>query len=224
MLLKSILGGSQQNGGWLIGSLLNKQVKLFVYVVMWIMNLSYSVFPILRAMVLALVLILVGSIPTAYCQGEVVTLVIQQTPIRGGTISPSAGIHHFARDSQVILTAVAQSGYQFSYWLGDVGDPTANRTTVYLNGPKVVVAVFEPLERESLAEASSVGRGGGGAAIPAAGDFGHQGWSDLHGSGRSVQQPSLPRFPAAAIPEPATILLLGLGAAALRKSRRRRCC
>lgn len=180
------------------------------------MNRSDSVFPVLRAMVLALVLILVSSLQTAYCQSGVVTLLIQQTPIRGGTISPSAGIHRFARDSQVTLTAVAQPGYQFSYWLGDVGDPAASCTTVYLNGPKVVVAVFEPVEHESLAESSPVG-GAGGAVIPAAGDFANQGWSELHGSGRSAQQPSLPRFPAAAVPEPVTIILLGLGAVLLRR-------
>jgi hypothetical protein len=177
-------------------------------------------------MALALVLILVSSLPTAYCQSGVVTLLIQQTPIRGGTISPSAGIHRFARDSQVTLTAVAQSGFQFSYWLGDVGDPAASRTTVYLNGPKVVVAVFEPIERESLAKPAS-GGGAGGGMVAATPDLGPQGsmWLGAGGTTTADRQSfTRPSFPATAIPEPATLLLLSMGAVALRKSHRRRCC
>jgi len=171
-----------------------------------------------------------GGLPlVSYCKdarpGQV-TLFIQQTPAQGGTITPSAGFHHFAPNSQVTLTAVPRSGYQFTYWLGDVGDPTASSTSIFLNRPKVVVAVFEPLEQDYCAQGPSIrASGAGGGAFASEGDYAWDGSMWL-GSGTVApegQTSSWPTFPAAAIPEPATLLLLGLGAVALRKSRRR-CC
>jgi len=167
----------------------------------------------------------IGGLPDAsYCKDAPVTLFIQQTPAQGGTITPGAGVHHFAPNSQVTLTAVPRSGYQFVYWLGDVGDPTASSTSILLNRPKVVVAVFERVEQQYLAEGQSVpGHGSGGGVFAAGVDFGQQGWMESHSRPIEPTRPSLPSFPAADVPEPATLILLGLGAVALRKSRRR-CC
>lgn len=152
-----------------------------------------------------------GLLQASYCQSADVTLFIQQTPAQGGTIIPSAGIHHFAPNSQVALTAVPQPAYQFIYWLGDVSDPTASSTTVFLDGPKVVLAVFEPLEPQYYVQGRS-GRGGGGT-IAAVADFGQHGWMEAH-SRTIIEQssPSTPQAPAADVPEPATLMLLSLGA------------
>ncbi|MHC4207590.1 MAG: InlB B-repeat-containing protein, partial [Planctomycetota bacterium] len=70
-------------------------------------------------------------------------LLLEQTPVKGGEITPVAGVHYFKPDSEVILTAVPKAGYKFIHWLGDVSDPTSANTVVYLNEPKVIIAVFE---------------------------------------------------------------------------------
>lgn len=179
----------------------------------------------LRRLTIALAIMSGGWLNAAHGQATAVRLLIQQTPIQGGTITPSAGIHHFAPNSQVKLTAVPGAGYRFLYWLGDVSAPAASRTTVYLNGPKVVIAVFELVEHESLVK-PVYGGGAGGGMVAAPTDLGPQGSMWLGGGGTTVpdrQNNTRPSFPATAIPEPATLLLLSLGVAALRKSRRRRC-
>jgi hypothetical protein len=178
-----------------------------------------SIFPGVQSLILIVAAITGGLSQTSYCRTarlEDVTLFIQHTPTEGGTITPSAGVHHFAPNSQVTLTAVPRSGYQFVYWLGDVGDPTAGSTTVLLDKPKVVIAVFESLEQDYCARGSSAG-GAGGGMIAAGSEFGQQGWMESHSRPIEPTRPSLPRFPAADVPEPGTLLLLGLGAVIARK-------
>lgn len=178
------------------------------------MKQRYSILSGLQSLIL-IVAAIIGGLPGAsYCKDAAVTLFIQQMPTEGGTITPNAGVHHFARNSQVTLTAVPLSGYQFAYWLGDVGDPTARSTTVFLNRPKVVVAVFEPRERDYSARGSG---GAGGHMVAAEADFGQQGWMGSHSRPAEPTRPSLPHFPAADVPEPATIILLGLSAVLLRR-------
>jgi len=180
-----------------------------------------SIFPGVQSLILTVAAITGGLLQTSYCRTaslEHVTLFIQHTPTEGGTITPSAGVHHFAPNSQVTLTAVPRSGYQFVYWLGDVGDPTAGSTTVLLDKPKVVIAVFESLEQDYCARGSSAGAGGAGGGMIAAGsEFGQQGWMQSHSRPIEPTRPSLPYFPAADVPEPGTLLLLGLGAVIARK-------
>jgi hypothetical protein len=176
------------------------------------------IFSRLQSLILIVAAIAGGLLQASYGQSPAVTLFIQQTPAQGGTITPSAGFHHFAPNSQVTLTAVPRSGYQFTYWLGDVGDPTASSTSIFLNRPKVVVAVFEPVEQQYLAEGPSVGgRGVGSGLFAAEADFGQQGWMQSHSRPIEPTRPSLPSFPAADVPEPATIILLGFGAALFRR-------
>jgi hypothetical protein len=72
-----------------------------------------------------------------------VVLLLQQTPTKGGTIIPGPGVHRFALNSEVTLTAVPTPGYEFLFWLGQVNDPATSRTTARLDKPKIIIAVFE---------------------------------------------------------------------------------
>jgi hypothetical protein len=155
-------------------------------------------------------------------------LLLEQTPVKGGEIAPVAGIYHFESGSEVRLTAIPEPGYQFVHWLGDVSDATASNTVVYLDKPKVIVAVFEQTEYGTLAEGggqsgSGGGAGGGGSIgglMPTAVDFRRPaGLSGGGGGGSTQPQPGkLVYFvdtsdsdTSPEVPEPATGVLLVLG-------------
>jgi len=168
----------------------------------------------------------------AYCQTPSVALFLQQTPAQGGVMTPIAGVHHFVPGSQVNLTATPQPGYQFVHWLGDVSDPTTNRTVVYLDKPKIVVAVFEQIEYGILSagESAPVAGGGvvGGGLMSTAGDYGRP--VSLSAGGAPAGKPKSQRLiysdsdeGAAEVPEPASGALLILGSlfAFARRGRKR---
>lgn len=116
---------------------------------------------------LVLAFFLLGLLPggSALCRAQSHALLLQQTPSQGGVVSPQIGVHHFSSDSEVTLIAVPKPGYQFVYWLGDVLDPTANKTTTILDEPKIIIAVFETVEEGQLIVGQNViasGGGGGG--------------------------------------------------------------
>jgi hypothetical protein len=143
-------------------------------------------------------------------------------------ITPNAGLHHFSQDSKVAISALPQTGYKFAHWLGDVSDPTAISTTVCLDGSKIVVAVFEPVEYDYVAgkkfKRTASGGGGGGRLFPAAPDYSKQGFSG-GGGGSVIPKSSGSRIPIeynVTIPEPATVLILGLGALIIKRSVRPR--
>jgi len=174
--------------------------------------------------------ILCALLEPAYCETDGTALLLQQAPPQGGIITPDVGVHHFDLNTDVTLTAVPRPGYQFIYWLGDVSDPTANRTVVYLDAPKIVVAIFERAEYKFLdvQERAQSGPGGGLGLFAGAADYGRQGFGG--GGGRKPQswprppdqepQPEPDDFPVP-IPEPATVCLLGLGGLILLPRRRR---
>jgi hypothetical protein len=157
-----------------------------------------------------------GLSAPACCQADVV-LLLEQTPIKGGEITPVAGVYHFAPGSEVALTAIPKPGYQFVHWLGDVSDPTATNTVVYLNKPKVVIAVFEQTEHGISLDGEGLTIAGGGAAsgsFPSAVDLSRPGGF----SGGGGARPQAPHFtyvidtkPAPEVPEPATGALLLFG-------------
>jgi hypothetical protein len=166
-----------------------------------------------------------GLLTPAHCQSPAVELLLQQSPATAGTITPSMGLHHFAPYSKVAVSANPQPGYQFAYWLGDVGDPEAKSTTVYLDGPKVIVAVFEPIEDPSPVESEfglAGGGGGGGGTFAAAGDYSRHGFGGSPGAPRTIVAETSPSAVMTAVPEPATVALLGLGGLAGVVLRRRR--
>jgi hypothetical protein len=166
-------------------------------------------------------------------------LLIEQSPVDAGKITPQSGIYNAELDEVVVLRAIARPGYQFVYWLGDVTDPTTNETTILVDSPKIVMAVFERSKFELPIEGgivSGIGRGG----LRRMPDFRPRGGGR---AARSVPPPREPpeppeplerEFPVPAepfpvpendneeIPEPATVILLGLGIVPLVVRRRGR--
>ena len=151
-------------------------------------------------------------------------LMVQQTPVDGGSVTPDIGVHSVSANGDVKVTATPRQGYQFVYWLGDVSDPTANSTIVAVNSPKIVVAVFERSEYElpfaTPAAGESGGGGGGGLLVPnrqaigGGGDISPASGSvNANRNGSTFISPTdnpIP-VPSGDIPEPATMLLLGIG-------------
>lgn len=173
-----------------------------------------------RDIILAIVIITWVIYMPAYCQTETVVLLLEQSPVKGGEITPVAGIYHFAPGSEVTLTAVPKPGYQFVHWLGEVSDPTASNTVVYLDKPKVIIAVFEQTEDGISAKRESLPAGGGafgGSLVPTAVDLSWPGGLSAGGGGGSVKpQPRtliyvLDGETTPEVPEPATGVLLVLG-------------
>ena len=175
---------------------------------------------------LAAVVIVTGLLEPVHGQTGGVTLVLQQTPSQGGTITPGPGVYYFAPNAEVTLTAIPKPGYQFICWLGDVSDRAAERTVAYLDRPKIVVAVFERTEYDAplTKGRTSGGRAGssvaGGGLVSSAGDFG---WHGPSIAARGASGPAItkqakaeafvpePPVPPAPVPEPATGILLALG-------------
>lgn len=148
-------------------------------------------------------------------------LCIEQSPVKAGKVSPGSGTHRFSANTVVALSAEPQRGYQFAYWLGDVADPRSQRTIVHVNTPKIIVAVFRPADEDPFEKSISGGGGGGGGGtlLPTTTDLSIPGWSASGGGGKSRTQTVF--VPVVATPEPATIILFGLGALALRRRTRR---
>ncbi len=173
-----------------------------------------------RIYVSALIIIVGWSFAPAYCQNPNVALLLQQTPNKGGAITPTAGVYHFEQNSEISLTAVPKPGYQFVYWLGDVIEPAATSTLVYLDKPKIIVAIFEKAEFGTLgaeeSQATSSGGGGGGIAggslMTNAVSYGQAG-SISSSSGGKKTQVVKPVYPNGneVIPEPATVILFIFG-------------
>lgn len=176
-----------------------------------------------------ILLLLVLTVPLchlskpAYCQTNSPVLLLQQIPADAGTISPGRGVHYFEPDTSVTLTAVPKPGHQFVYWLGDVSEPQLNRTTVFLDAPKIIIAIFEKAEfdLEDLSEPTQTIPGGlGGGLRASAADFSRQGFSGGGAGRQSVRRPPAqppepeplppPEVPVP-VPEPATLVLLAVG-------------
>lgn len=154
-------------------------------------------------------------------------LIVEQTPSDGGAVTPNSGVHRFGVNQMVTLMAEPKNGYRFLFWLGDVTDMTHNQTSVWLDSPKIVVAVFEKTQFELPEEIGmSSGGGAGSDDVVSVGS----GWRmgpgvSGGGNGGSVVTYRLIGPPSGdpgdnPIPEPATLSLLGLGSAWLLKTRR----
>jgi hypothetical protein len=122
--------------------------------------------------------------------------------------------------------------------MGDVADPTANTTTVYLDTPKIVIAVFERAQFDFVFSevASHIAPGGGtvGSSVELGqGGFGGPGgkrphkltWPRQRIPSELPEPPEPPEepedfpvpgdFPVPEIPEPATVILLAIGSLGL---------
>ena len=192
------------------------------------MKRNHSMFLGWKGLILILAFVLFALFRPAYCQLDGTTLLLLQNPDEGGTITPAAGVHYLEQGAEVTLTAIPQPGFQFVCWLGDVSDAMANRTLVYLDAPKIVIAVFEAAEFELALypERSTSAPGGGLTRSPK--EPINSGFGGPGGERPSKQRPpqiTLPpeeehefpvpeegdEFPVPEVPEPATICLLGFG-------------
>lgn len=180
-----------------------------------------------------------------YCR-DGTALMLEVSPVSGGTVNLEPGVHVYDRDSAVTLTAVPKPGYQFVYWIGDVDDAVASNTMVFLDSPKIVIAVFERTKYDLIVlednPQGSIGRGG---LVPKGGDYAAS--LNQAGGGRRPRfyrprrntneenddvpvpetEDDLPvpgdsdDFPVP-VPEPATITLLLTGMLALTGHRKRK--
>lgn len=171
----------------------------------------------------------------AYCQEGYYSLMIQQSPVDAGFVSPSVGIHQVAVGEQVTLKAIPKPGYRFVYWMGNVSDGSTSQAIVVVDAPKIVVAVFERTEHELLTGGDDFAGGlGGGGALVGVGVF-ISGGGPVATGGGSFKPPKRivitddefdqsDDFPVPGeenpIPEPATVVLLGLGGLLLLKPKR----
>jgi hypothetical protein len=135
---------------------------------------------------------------------------VQESPAGAGDIKLGIGVHNFGINETVTLTTVANSGWKFVYWLGDVSDPTSNRTMMSVDGPKIIIAVFQ---RDGYAMP-----GDNGSAPASRGEQKLTGRSDYYDSSleEATTSPSDPHYyppttPVEPVPEPQTLVLLITG-------------
>jgi hypothetical protein len=153
-------------------------------------------------------------------------VMLQQTPVQGGIVTPGSGVHNVPANSSMSITATPKPGYQFVYWLGDVVDSSSQTTTVAANAPKLVIAVFQrdqyelPFQEPQAPDSAGSDEGGlthnyvsingGGDISPATGYPTYN---------LPTQKPPENKEPPVPTPEPATMILFALGAALAVKTR-----
>ncbi|MFH1370633.1 MAG: hypothetical protein ABII09_05035 [Planctomycetota bacterium] len=180
-----------------------------------------------------------------YCQ-DGTALMLEVSPAHGGTLNLQPGVHTYDRDAAVTLTAVPKPGYQFVYWVGAVDDATASTTMVFLDSPKIVIAVFERTKFDlvDFEEGPDIS-GGGGRLIRSGPDYAaglERAIGGRRPSSFHLSEPQPPEinddvpvpepgedFPVpeteddfpVPVPEPATITFLITGMLVLARHRRR---
>ncbi|MCM8806244.1 MAG: FG-GAP-like repeat-containing protein [Candidatus Omnitrophica bacterium] len=86
-----------------------------------------------------------------------------------GTTIPSPGYYYDASGKVFHLKAVANYGYKFDNWSGDVANPDSPETTVTLNSSKTVVANFSKLPTYTLT--LSINPSNSGTISPSPGSY-----------------------------------------------------
>ncbi len=190
-----------------------------------------SVWTQVHRLAAAVLLPLALTVCRAAGQSSSVDLTVDRSPAEGGAVTPETGVHTFTLQSDVTITAAAQDGYKFAYWLGDVEDPTSSTTRVRMGGSKSVIAVFEQEQVDAATEqqedlivgsaAGSGGGGGGGGMIATSADLWAGGGISAMGGSTARTQTIVVKVQPPVVPEPATLTLLGLGTAILARARAR---
>ena len=75
-------------------------------------------------------------------QTEPLTILV--SPAGAGTTTPGAGTSSEIQNTVTAVTATANPGFQFSTWMGSVAAPNSAATTVIMNQPQTITAVFVP--------------------------------------------------------------------------------
>ncbi|MBN1126774.1 MAG: PEP-CTERM sorting domain-containing protein [Sedimentisphaerales bacterium] len=155
-------------------------------------------------------------------------LIVEASPTEGGIILPQTGVHRVAVNETVTLTAIAQPGYHFLYWLGDVTAADTMETTIVIDSPKIAIAIFERdkfgslgVDNAGLDNSSPLGQLSFNPAFFSR-TTGFSGSSSaptkiVYGGGTYIlingdeNQDTGPGIPSTGTPEPTTVVLLGLG-------------
>jgi hypothetical protein len=74
-----------------------------------------------------------------------------------GLVSPETGAHSYAEGTEVTITAIPDSGWQFDGWSGEVADPELATTTIVINTDKTVTANFSQIMHSLTIEANGNG-------------------------------------------------------------------
>ena len=119
----------------------------------------------LKILLAAIMIAAFGSTALARKTEQGYVLIVRQSPAQAGIITPGVGIYRPELNQTVVIQALPKLGYKFIYWMGDVLSPTSNRTSVRLDSPKIVIAIFEKESFELLSpsDVSTTGAGGGQA-------------------------------------------------------------
>ncbi len=119
----------------------------------------------------------------SWMEPPILTHILNMEPPDGsGSVSPSEGMHEYARGTELSLIANPAKGYEFSSWTGDL-ESTENPVLLIMTGDKRVKALFTKL-RYTL---TILNDGTQGAELS------HEGASDvLHGDTTFIEVSKLP--------------------------------
>ncbi len=178
---------------------------------------------------LVMSMVFAASVPAIAADDAGFALLVQSSHVDGGNIMPGNGVHKVQIGGKMQLTAVPRAGFRFLYWVGDVGQIDTAETTVEMSSPKLVVAVFSRESFEDMLPAGVISGAADGGTYASAGadsgtrsygttyaydDYDYPTWPDEEEDDNSTIVPE--------VPEPATMLLLAFGAAALARRYKRK--
>jgi hypothetical protein len=83
-------------------------------------------------------------------QEDGTSLMLEMTPPEGGYLNIASGVHTFDRYAEIALKATPKAGYQFVCWIGSVAETSNGSTSVFLDSPKMIIAVFERSKFETM--------------------------------------------------------------------------
>jgi hypothetical protein len=165
----------------------------------------------------------------ASAQEDGTSLMLDVTPPQGGSLNIVPGVHSYDRFAAVTLVATPKPGYQFVYWMGNVTDAATGTTMVFLDSPKMVIAVFErnkfeTTEDDGLESTSGGGDNGGGLVRSlsesySSSDISSDASYSSSSSGHSSSSDESSDIPVP-VPEPVSAALFFAGAFMLARSRR----
>ena len=174
------------------------------------MNNKYGIIAFAMPISLLAIIIAFSAAPTCIAESEGFSLLLQSSPVNGGSVIPQSDSENMNPNESLTITAVPNEGYRFMYWLGDVADPSTMSTTVLADSPKMVIAVFDRSEFEFIgSDAGGVSSGGGssgpGSLTPNTSSY----TTPFSSAGDASASPSSPPdIPEVPVPEPTTMGML----------------